>query len=185
MASRSPAVEVLADVVGWSGLPKWQPDWKLTEGLLGTALPDDYKALLDTIPFGEYVGTVLVGPPTVTGREGDHLAMFREVMLTLIDGERHPYDAYPKRPGLIPWAVFDYPVKGQLFWLADDGDPNQWPVIVKGADGTWERHDLGAVAFLISLVRGKLSSKAVQRNPGAEFYRTLQNLPGAPNNTGR
>ncbi|MFD4636546.1 hypothetical protein ACFWN2_04470 [Lentzea sp. NPDC058436] len=184
MASWSPAVEVLADVVGWSGHPKWQPDWKRTEDLLGTTLPDDYKALLDTIPFGEYAGTALVGPATITGREGDHLAMFRDLMLELAD-DKHPYDAYPKLPGLIPWAVFDYPVKGQLFWLADDGDPNHWPVVVRGTNGSWERHDLGAVPFLISLVRGTLSSKVVERNPGAEFYRTLQDLPGAPNNTGR
>ncbi|WP_394617869.1 hypothetical protein JNUCC0626_01865 [Lentzea sp. JNUCC 0626] len=39
--SRSAAVEVLTDVVGWSGLPKWQPDWLHTERLLGIALPDD------------------------------------------------------------------------------------------------------------------------------------------------
>lgn len=48
MAPRSAAVEVLADVIGWSGLPKWLPDWQVTERLLGLSLPDDCKELLCT-----------------------------------------------------------------------------------------------------------------------------------------
>jgi hypothetical protein len=185
MASRSPAVEVLADVIGWSGLPRWQTDWSHTERLLGVALPDDYKALLDTVPMGEYAGTVSMNAPTVTGQEGDLLALFREVMLDLTDGDTYPYEAYPKLPGLIPWAEFSYPMGGALFWLADHGDPNEWPVVAWGADGNWEEYDVGAVAFLIALTRGKLPSKLIATKPGAPAYRTSQDLPGAPNNTRR
>lgn len=185
MASRSPAVEVLADVVGWDGLPKWQPDWGYTEKLLGVALPDDYKALLDTLPTGEYAGSVLVSPATITGREGDHLAMYEEVMDALNDGSRHPYAAYPRLPGLIPWAEFEYPMAGQLFWLADEGDPNEWPVVAWDEDDQWEEYDVGAVPFLIALVRGKLPSGVVGVKSGAPAYRTFQDRPGALNNTGR
>lgn len=185
MATRSPAVEVLADVVGWSGLPKWQPDWQVTERLLGLSLPDDYKVLLRTVPTGEYAGTVLINAPTRTGEEGDLLALHREVMLSLKDGRKPPYKAFPELPGLVPWATFDHPMGGELFWLADDGDPNKWPVIVRGADGNWEEYDVGAVAFLIALVRGKLPSAIVTPKPGAPAYRTYQDLPGSPNNTGR
>lgn len=91
MASSSPAVSVLADVVGWSGLPKWQPDWTVTERLLGVALPDDYKELLSTVPVGEYAGTVLLTPPTLRGHEGDLLIVFRDDMIRLTDGRKHPY----------------------------------------------------------------------------------------------
>ena len=185
MAPRSAAVDVLADVIGWSGQPKWQPDWQITEQLLGIALPDDYKALLETVPVGEYAGAVLVGPPTSKGKVGDLLAKFREAMLRLTDGSKHPYAAYPALPGLIPWASFDHPMGGQLFWLADQGDPNEWPVVAWGADGNWDEYDVGAVAFLIALVRGKLPSKLLTPKPGAPAYRTFQDLPGAPNNTGR
>lgn len=185
MVSRSPAVEVLAELIGWSALPKWQTDWSHTERLLGVALPDDYKALLNTVPVGDYAGSVQVSPPTITGREHDHLAMFEEIMDMLNDGSKHPYAAYPQLPGLIPWAEFDYPMAGQLFWLADDGDPNKWPVVAWGADDTWEEFDVGAVPFLIALVRGKLPGGVVGAKPGAPAYRTVQDLPGAPNNTGR
>lgn len=168
--TRSAAVDVLADVVGWSGLPKWLPDWEVTERLLGLALPDDYKALLSTLPVGKYAGTVLVNAPTVTGKEGDLLALFREVMRDLNDGEKYPYATFPKLPGLIPWAAFTHPMGGTLFWLADQGDPNEWPVVVSGADGNWEEYDVGAVAFLIALVRGKLPSKLLKPKPGKPAY---------------
>jgi hypothetical protein len=52
MASSSPAVDALARLVGWTGQPRWQPDWAVTERLLGLSLPDDYKTLLATIPMG-------------------------------------------------------------------------------------------------------------------------------------
>ena len=185
MAPSSPAVSVLADVVGWSGLPKWQPDWEVTERLLGIALPDDYKELLRTVPVGQYAGTVLLTPPTLRGHEGDLLLVFREAMIRLTDGRKHPYGAYPALPGLIPWAQFSHPIAGTLFWLADQGDPNSWPVVAWGTGGKWEEFDVGAVAFLIALVRGKLPSEALQPRPGAPAYETFQDVSGAPNNTGR
>ncbi|WP_394617867.1 hypothetical protein JNUCC0626_01855 [Lentzea sp. JNUCC 0626] len=183
--SRSAAVEVLVDVIGWSGVPRWQPDWPYTERLLGLALPGDFKDLLDAVPVGEYAGSVQVGPPTGEGEEGDLLAMFEGITDMLNDGSKHPYAAYPALPGLIAWAEFDYPMAGQLFWLADDGDPNMWPVIAWGADDSWEVYDVGAVPLLIALVRGKLPSAMVEPKPGAPAYRTLQDLPGSPSNTGR
>lgn len=184
MASSSPAVDVLADVVGWHGQPRWQPDWAVTERLLGLPLPDDYKALLTVIPMGRYAGTVLVSPPTLTGHVGDLLAMFRETMLGLADRRNRPYPLYPELPGLIPWAEFQHPMAGSVFWLADRGDPNSWPVVVYGANGDWEEFDVGAVAFLIALVRGTVPSELVTPKPGAPAYKTFQDLSGAPSNTG-
>jgi hypothetical protein len=185
VAISSPAVDVLADVVGWSDLPKWQSDWQVTERLLGLALPDDYKALLNTIPMGKYAGTVRVNAATLRGQVGDLLAPFRELMLSLKSVRKSPYAVFPQLPGLIPWASFDHPMGGTLFWLADQGDPNSWPVVAWGADGNWEEYDVGVVAFLIALVRGKLPSTLIAPKPGAPAYRTSQDLPGAPNNTGR
>lgn len=37
MPSLSPVVDVLADVVGWDGLPTYLPDWSVTERLLAPA----------------------------------------------------------------------------------------------------------------------------------------------------
>nr|BFE53350.1 hypothetical protein GCM10017745_67770 [Saccharothrix mutabilis subsp. capreolus] len=95
----------MADLVGWTGQPLWRPDWSTTEGLLGLALPDDYKALWTTIPAGRYGGTVLVQPPTTKGHVGDLLALSRETMVRLADGQERPYTSYPELPGLIPWPA--------------------------------------------------------------------------------
>lgn len=177
-------VDVLADVIGWSGPVEWRPDWQVTERLLGLALPDDYKALLNVVPMGKYAGTVSLSPPTLNGHEDDLLARFREVMLSLTRGQEKPYAAYPALPGLIPWAEFDHPMAGTLFWLADKGDPNSWPVVAWGADGNWDEYDTGTVAFLTALVRGETSSDILMPKPGAPAYRTFQDLFGAPSNTG-
>ncbi|WP_157985439.1 SMI1/KNR4 family protein [Lentzea terrae] len=185
MSPRSAAVEVLADLIGWSGLPKWQPDWQITERLLGLSLPDDYKVLLSTVPAGTYAGSVLLNAPTRKGRVGDLLAVFPEVMAALKEDLKRPYAVYPELPGLIPWASFEHSMGGELFWLADRRDPNDWPVVVWGTDGSWEQYDVGAVALLIALVRGKLPSKLLAAAPGAQAFRTSQDRPGAPNNTGR
>ncbi|MFE9747138.1 hypothetical protein ACFYOT_19730 [Saccharothrix saharensis] len=100
MASRSPAVDVLADPVGWTGQPRWMPDWSVTERLLG-------------------------------------LALFLESVKALAGLRNKPYPVYPDLPGLIPWAEFSGPISGELYWLADRGDPNEWPVVASGADGNW------------------------------------------------
>ncbi|WP_394617866.1 hypothetical protein JNUCC0626_01850 [Lentzea sp. JNUCC 0626] len=176
---------MLADVVGWDGFSKWLPDWQVTERQLGIALPDDYKTLLTTIPAGPYAGTLLLNAPTLRGHENDLLAPFREEMLSVTNGRNCPYAAFPKLPGLIPWASSNGPVACSLFWLADEGDPNSWPVVVWGADGTWEEYDVGVVAFLIAFVRGKLPSNILEPQRGEPAYLTVQNSPGAPNNTGR
>ncbi|MEV0681665.1 hypothetical protein AB0I60_34595 [Actinosynnema sp. NPDC050436] len=184
MAPRSQAVDALVDLIGWSGRPRYIQDWTVTEKLLGLVLPQDYKELLDTVPVGKYAGTVLLTPPTTAGEQGDLLALFREAMLRLTDGRRHPYRAYPELPGLIPWAKFSHPMGGQLFWRADRDDPDLWPVVAWGADGSWEEYDVGVAQFLTAVVDGALPGSVVSRKAGAPAYRTFQDLPGAPNNTG-
>ncbi|WP_143035788.1 SMI1/KNR4 family protein [Lentzea fradiae] len=175
----------LAEVLGWSGTPKWLPDWDVAERLLGLALPGDYKELLSTVPVGVYAGTVLLGPPTPKGHQNDLLAEHRAFMSELrTRADDLPYAVFPELPGLLPWAEFSHRMAGELFWLADEGDPDSWPVVVRGADGNWEEFDVGVAAFLAALVRDELPSELVAYKPGAPAYRTLQDLPGAPSNTG-
>jgi hypothetical protein len=140
---------------------------------------------LCTVPAGMYAGTVRLNAPTRKGRVGDLLAIFPDVMATLKENSELPYAVYPQLPGLIPWASFEHSMGGELFWLADRGDPNDWPVVVWGTDGSWEEFDVGVVAFLIAVVRGKLPSELIAPKPGAPAFQTSQDRPDAPNNTGR
>jgi hypothetical protein len=107
--SLSPVVDVLADVVGWDGLPTYLPDWSVTERLLGLPLPDDYEALLNNILAGKYAGTVLVGPPAGAGQVGDLMARYREVMKAQAADPGCPYPLHPEVPGLVPrgWTAAD------------------------------------------------------------------------------
>lgn len=46
----------------------------------------------------------------------------------------------------------------------------------------WEQYDVGAVEFLIALVKGELPSEIIPSVVGLPGYRTLQGLAGAPGN---
>ncbi|MGE2818046.1 hypothetical protein ACQI5H_23315 [Mycobacterium heidelbergense] len=99
-----PGVEALARLVGWTERPTYNPDWDVTERLLGNRLPDDFKELLRVFPVGKFAGTVLVQPPRATGSEDDLLYLFKQVLSDLRKKKRSPYAVYPDRPGLLPWA---------------------------------------------------------------------------------
>ncbi|MFL6140576.1 MAG: hypothetical protein ACJ72N_01740 [Labedaea sp.] len=157
----------------------------MTERLLGLALPDDFKELLRVIPAGKYAGTVLVQPPTSTGHVGDLAYLYREVLKTLRSpqGRSRKYAVYPELPGLLPWGKSFRAPAAYVFWLADQGDPNEWPVVlVDTAFTRWEQYDVGAVEFLIALVKGQLPSDIAPSAEGSPRYKTYQDLEGAPSN---
>jgi hypothetical protein len=185
--SSSVAVDELARLVGWSGRPKYIADWSVTERLLGLALPDDFKELLRIIPVGKYAGTVLVQPPTSRGHVGDLVYLFQELFISLgsLKGRKKLYPVFPDLPGLLPWATSYRDNVGEVFWLADRGDPNKWPVVlVDTAFQRWEQYDVGAVEFLTALVKGELPSDIIPSVAGLPRYETYQNLEGTPSNQG-
>lgn len=159
----------------------------MTERLLGLTLPDDFKELLRVIPMGKYAGTVLVSPPTATGHLGDLTYPYREHLKTLrsLKGKEKLYPIYPELPGLLPWAKCRGQLAGHVYWLADRGDPNDWPVVLTNtALERWEQYDVGAVEFLTALVKGELPSDIIRSVAGLPRYRTYQDLEGVPNNQG-
>lgn len=64
-----------------------------------------------------------------------------------------PYEIFPNMPGLFPWASSHE--QGDLLWLVDSGNPENWPIIVSLRDGIddddtcWLRYDLSLADFLI------------------------------------
>ncbi|MFL6140572.1 MAG: hypothetical protein ACJ72N_01720 [Labedaea sp.] len=159
----------------------------MTERLLGLGLPDDFKELLRVIPVGKYAGTVLVSPPTSTSHRGDLTYPFRELFKTLrsLRGKEKLYPVFPDLPGLLPWAKCYRQLAGHVFWLADKGDPNEWPVVLTNtALERWEQYDVGAVEFLTVLVKDELPSDIIPSVAGLPRYRTYQDLEGVPSNQG-
>ena len=185
MDSSSAAVNELARLVGWSGRPKYIQDWSVTERLLGLTLPDDFKELLRVIPMGKYAGTVLVSPPTSTGHLGDLTYTFRELFKTLrsLKGKVKVYPVYPDLPGLLPWGKCYRQLAGHVFWLADRGDPNDWPVVLTNTNlDQWELFDVGAVEFLTALVKDELPSDIIPSVAGLPRYKIYQDLEGISRN---
>jgi hypothetical protein len=174
LATDSQAVDELARLVGWTGRAAYVPDWEVTERLLGSPLPTDYKELLRVFPAGEFGGTALVQPPRATGHEGDLLYLFEQVLRDLRKKKGSLYAVYPDRPGLIPWANCYAGNAAELFWLAGDGDPDTWPVVLSGrGKPQWERFEVGAVEFLTGMVRGEVPSRILPEIAGPPTFQSF------------
>ena len=64
-----------------------------------------------------------------------------------------PYQAYPARPGLFPWARDANGHK--LYWLTD-GPPEKWPIILMTRDRVFERWQLPMTTFLAQVFSKKI-----------------------------
>lgn len=56
-----------------------------------------------------------------------------------------PYDVFPASSGLLVWGN---DVEGnELYWLTE-GKPDDWPIIIRGRDDSWEEHNGPMTSFL-------------------------------------
>ncbi|WP_407835338.1 SMI1/KNR4 family protein [Streptomyces sp. DSM 116496] len=100
-------MERLIRITGWTQ-PAQRPDvnWAEVESRLGTALPADYKRMVET--FGE-------------GAFDAYLSLHQEPWADL------------REDGLIIWAGTEH--EDLYCWRADGDDPDRWPVVVRSFDG--------------------------------------------------
>ncbi|MFF1917345.1 hypothetical protein ACFVYE_38490 [Streptomyces sp. NPDC058239] len=100
-------MERLIQITGWTQ-PAQRPDvhWAEVESRLGTALPTDYKRMVET--FGE-------------GSFDAYLNLNQEPWTDL------------REDGLLIWAGTEH--ENLYCWRADGDDPNRWPVVVRSFDG--------------------------------------------------
>lgn len=100
-------VERLMQITGWTQ-PAQQPDvdWAEVESRLGTALPNDYKRMVETFGEGAFDGYLDLNQEPWTD--------LSEVRLLIWAGTEHE-DLY--------------------CWRTDGDDPDRWPVVVRSFDG--------------------------------------------------
>lgn len=100
-------LERLRQITGWTG-PARRPDadWAEVESRLGTALPSDYKRMVETFGDGAFDG---------------YLDLYQEPWADRGD------------EGLLVWAGTEH--EDQYCWRADGDDPDRWPVLVRSFDG--------------------------------------------------
>ncbi|CCK25705.1 hypothetical protein BN159_1326 [Streptomyces davaonensis JCM 4913] len=99
-------MERLIRITGWTD-PDRRPDvdWAEMESRLGTALPRDYKRMVETFGEGAFDGFLTLHQEPWRGRGED---------------------------GLLNWAGTEHE---ELYaWRADGDDPNHWPVVVHSFD---------------------------------------------------
>jgi hypothetical protein len=106
-------------------------DWEVIEKKLGTKLPDDYKAYINSFGSGVICGDLWVYNP-FSDAQGlkleaieNILAMYRVMEEGL--PKEFSYSFYPEKEGLLPCAGSE-----QSFFLMwhTVGEPNDWPIVV-------------------------------------------------------
>ncbi|MEU9058958.1 hypothetical protein AB0D13_08790 [Streptomyces sp. NPDC048430] len=117
-------MERLIRITGWTQ-PAQRADvhWAEVESRLGTALPNDYKRMVET--FGE-------------GAFDAYLSLNQEPWTDL------------REDGLLIWAGTEH--EDLYCWRADDDDPDRWPVVVRSFDGEDVPFDSQAAQFVCRIL---------------------------------
>ncbi|MER6996962.1 SMI1/KNR4 family protein [Streptomyces sp. NPDC000410] len=112
-------MERLIRITGWTQ-PAQRPDvdWPEVESRLGTALPSDYKRMVETFGAGAFDG---------------FLALNQEPWTDL------------REDGLLIWAGTEH--EESYCWRVDGDDPDRWPVVVRSFDGEDTPFDCQAAEF--------------------------------------
>lgn len=113
-------MERLIRITGWTQ-PAQRPDvdWAEVESRLGTALPSDYKCMVETFSEGAFDG---------------FLGLNQEPWTDL------------REDGLLIWAGTEH--EDLYCWRADGDEPDRWPVVVRSFDGEDFPFDFRAAEFV-------------------------------------
>lgn len=134
-------------------------DWARAERDLGTALPADYKRLVETYGAGIFDDTVWLLVPGSPYGDCDLHAQTTERDEILADlweaGEEKPDGLREAGARVLPWA-FEEGTGAFLYWLARPGQhPDEWTVLYnEGRGPLWEHHDMGCLPFLLAVLTG-------------------------------
>ncbi|MEV6319248.1 SMI1/KNR4 family protein [Streptomyces sp. NPDC051776] len=146
--------------------------WSLVENELGTALPQDYKELIDTYGGGLFDGVLWLLEPGCANKHYDILTEAEErteaFELLWSHGEAKPPELEREGTRLIPWASTE---NGEfLYWLARPGEePDDWTVMAnEGRGPEWEHHNMTCVSFLLSALTGEVTSEIIWELPAAD-----------------
>ncbi|MGW8955858.1 hypothetical protein [Streptomyces sp. NPDC055709] len=134
-------------------------DWAHAERVLGTALPADYKQLVETYGDGIFDETIWLLVPDSAHDDCDLHAQTTERDEVLADlwevGEEKPASLLEAGARVLPWA-FEEGTGAFLYWLAQPGQhPDEWTVLYnEGRGPLWEHHHMGCLTFLLTVLEG-------------------------------
>ncbi|MFB7107789.1 hypothetical protein [Streptomyces sp. NPDC056291] len=118
VAEESPAqaswLDRLAAVTGWVPRTAGQVDWAAVESRLGTPLPSDYKALVETFGHGMFDGFHCVSMP-------DEVIKSAESAARLGQAPWEPHPPFPAAGGLVPWMGNEH--EQWFHWITEGPRP--------------------------------------------------------------
>ncbi|GGT02495.1 MULTISPECIES: SMI1/KNR4 family protein [Streptomyces] len=133
-------------------------EWAAVERALGTALPADYRQLVDTYGDGVFDEAVWLLVPGSAHGDCDLLAQAAErgeILEGLWEFEARPAGLEEAGARVLPWA-YEEGTGAFLYWLVRPGrHPDEWTVLYnEGRGPLWEPHATGCVPFLLALLSG-------------------------------
>ncbi|GAA1236804.1 hypothetical protein GCM10009665_28730 [Kitasatospora nipponensis] len=111
-------------------------DWAAVEDYVGSALPRDFKAFLDTYGTGTICGELVVFHPRGTSPLLDRMRKIHESFgqSWRRDSDEYPFRFHPDPGGLISWG-YDHSGDEHFLWPCDP-DPDRWKIVtnINGTD---------------------------------------------------
>lgn len=136
-------------------------DWRGVEEKLGTALPEDYKRIVEL--YGDFYWAEffhVLNPFS----ENKYLNLFSRAEI-ILDAERvtreafpehYPINLFPEEKGLLPFCITDN--GDTAFWITNDA-PERWAILVKDARAPeFEVHFIRTATFLYQFTGGRFRS---------------------------
>lgn len=131
-------------------------DWERMTASWGRPFPSDYRQFIDVYGEGAAANYLSVVKPEPKEGQPDPDGMRVETLNAedawTVGGKAPALEGTD--PRLLAWAVdADADI---LCWDTSGDDPDAWPVLVFNRDDRlWTRHDCGAIAFLVRVLRAE------------------------------
>jgi hypothetical protein len=158
----SPDLSQLAELLRGPAALERSWDWEVVEAELRTALPTDYRELVEAYGGGlldEYLLLLEPGCPNDVYDLVKISAEREEANDSMWQFEDRPAEMESGGNRLICWATTD---NGEyLYWLVQPADnPDSRPTLVNSESGEdWERYDMTVTQFLTAVLTGEIRSE--------------------------
>jgi hypothetical protein len=159
-------VDDLATMLRWSGHGARPVDWESIEGPLGCRLPDDYRALVERFPWGQYFTFLRVIHPGAFASDDEVVVSMRNLIEDIAEypeiyrehpqpGDKpFPYAFHTTAGGLLPWGYVGNDFV--LCWDTTGPDADTWPTVVcVRALTDWEVFAGTACELITALATGR------------------------------
>lgn len=178
-----PAVDALVALVGPDRRQPPPVDWPSVQRAVGSALPVDYRMLVEltgSVYAGGFLGMFAPGHRNpnldLLVQIGARLGALQELKRAFGD-EACPYPLWFEPGGLLPWGASD---NGDVLYWRTQGHPDQWTVVVGEARGpAFEEFPLPASDFLHAFVEGRLECSIFPAGAAGKAT-VLQNADALP-----